>query len=344
MHNHFKNRQQVINARTLGNEQKNRSIVQKIALQMNCKLGGSLWSIKIPFQNVMIIGIDSYHDKKSGSVSAFVASLNDTYTHWYSKAVVQGRNEELVRCEWIAHFLWINFIEMLKLMRFFVWNVTSGARFGCVIPNGFGALQKGQQHASKENHHFPVSWKSSRQSVVSIWTHKNRFHWSRFYPSISDGVGDGQLKAVKDYELAQLKTACAAVSEDYKPPFTFVVVQKRVNVRFYTKKGPNAENPLPGSVLDNTITRRGLYDFYLVPQSVRQGTVTPTHCVVLEDENGYAPDVVQRLTYKLCFLYYNWPGTVRVPACCQYAHKMAFLVGQLKRAPAEQLSDKLFYL
>lgn len=47
----------------------------------------------------MIIGIDTYHDKKSGSVSAFVASLNDTYTHWYSKAVVQGRNEELVRLE-----------------------------------------------------------------------------------------------------------------------------------------------------------------------------------------------------------------------------------------------------
>lgn len=59
-------------------------------------MGGSLWSIKIPFQGVMIIGIDSFHDKKSKSVSAFVASTNDTYTRWYSKAVVQNRNEELV--------------------------------------------------------------------------------------------------------------------------------------------------------------------------------------------------------------------------------------------------------
>lgn len=87
---------QVINARTLSREDKNRSIVQKIALQMNCKMGGSLWSIKIPLVNTMIIGIDSYHDKKSSSVSAFVASTNDTYTRWYSKAVVQNRNEELV--------------------------------------------------------------------------------------------------------------------------------------------------------------------------------------------------------------------------------------------------------
>lgn len=76
-----------------------------------------------------------------------------------------------------------------------------------------------------------------------------------------------------------------------------------------------------------------------------KGTVTPTHCVVLEDDSDFAPDVIQRLTYKLCFLYYNWPGTVRVPACCQYAHKLAYLVGQsLQREPAEQLSNRLFYL
>ena len=35
----------------------------------------------------------------------------------------------------------------------------------------------------------------------------------------------------------------------------------------------------------------------------------------------------QKLTYKLCHLYYNWPGTVRVPMVCQYAHKLAYLVG-----------------
>lgn len=152
---------------------------------------------------------------------------------------------------------------------------------------------------------------------------------------------------MKEFELAQMKQTCASISEDYKPPFTFVVVQKRVNARFYVEKGPpgQVDNPAPGTVLDHTITRSGLYDFYLVPQSVRQGTVTPTHCVVVEDDSNYKPDIIQRLAYKLCFLYYNWPGTVRVPACCQYAHKLAFLVGNsLLREPAEQLSDRLFYL
>ena len=54
---------------------------------------------------------------------------------------------------------------------------------------------------------------------------------------------------------------------------------------------------------------------------------------------------LQKLTYKLTHLYYNWPGTVRVPAPCQYAHKLAFLVGEsLHRQPSEQLEEVLYFL
>jgi hypothetical protein len=49
------------------------------------------------------------------------------------------------------------------------------------------------------------------------------------------------------------------------------------------------------------------YDFFLVSQSVRQGTVTPTHYNIIHDTTGLKPDHMQRLTYKLTHLYYNWP-------------------------------------
>lgn len=77
---------------------------------------------------------------------------------------------------------------------------------------------------------------------------------------------------------------------------------------------------------------------------MNQGTVTPTHYVVVYDDSGMTPDQCQRLTYKMCHLYYNWPGTVRVPAPCQYAHKLAFLIGQVHEEPSEKLTDKLFFL
>ena len=39
---------QVINARTISQPNKLRSVTQKIALQINCKLGGELWALDIP--------------------------------------------------------------------------------------------------------------------------------------------------------------------------------------------------------------------------------------------------------------------------------------------------------
>lgn len=137
----------------------------------------------------------------------------------------------------------------------------------------------------------------------------------------SDGVGDGQLNMCKEYEIPQLQNACGTIDPNYKPQMTFIVVQKRINTRMFAMVGSqNLENPDPGCILDHTITRRNMYDFFLVPQSVRQGTVSPTHYIVVQDACDYSPDILQRLTYKLCFLYYNWPGTIRVPACCQVGH------------------------
>jgi len=44
-------------------------------------------------------------------------------------------------------------------------------------------------------------------------------------------------------------------------------------------------------------------------------------------------------------LFFSWPGTIRVPGVCQYAHKLAFLAAQsLHTQPHESLADKLFYL
>ena len=58
------------------------------------------------------------------------------------------------------------------------------------------------------------------------------------------------------------------------------------------------------------------YDFFIVSQHVRQGTVSPTHYIVVHDEINLPPERMQVFTYKMTHLYYNWPGTVRVPAPC----------------------------
>ena len=94
-----------------------------------------------------------------------------------------------------------------------------------------------------------------------------------------------------------------------------------------------------------TFFRFKFKDFFLIPQSVNQGTVTPTHFVVIKESAALPADAVQKLAYKLTHMYYNWPGTVRVPAPCQYAHKLVDLVGEhLHATPSPELNRKLYYL
>lgn len=251
---------QCINSKTITDEKKFRSVILKIILQMNCKLGGALWGIKLPFKKTMFCGIDTYHGKNA-NVGGFCATMNDGITKYFARPALQNQKEELIN----------------GLM------VCFEAALLCYYD---------------ENKCYP-------DSVVMY----------------RDGVGQGQLAHVQKTEILLLKKAMAKISPDCKPKLTFVVVQKRVNEKFFKEVNNNKyDNASAGTIVDKFITHKSLYDFYIVSQFVNQGSATPSHYVVLEDENEYSADFLQRLTYKLCFMYWNWPGTVRVPAPCQYAH------------------------
>ncbi|XP_044315488.1 protein piwi isoform X1 [Drosophila rhopaloa] len=159
-----------------------------------------------------------------------------------------------------------------------------------------------------------------------------------------DGVSSGSLKQLFEYEV---KDIVEKLDAEYKrassepPQLAYIVVTKSMNARFFA----NGQNPPPGTVVDDVVTLPERYDFYLVSQQVRQGTVSPTSYNVVYSNMGISPDKMQRLTYKMCHLYYNWSGTTRVPAVCQYAKKLATLVGtNLHAIPQNALEKKFYYL
>ncbi|CAO1306056.1 unnamed protein product [Diamesa serratosioi] len=158
-----------------------------------------------------------------------------------------------------------------------------------------------------------------------------------------DGVGDGQIKHVHEFEVLDLKRKIkAAYGEAKTPLFAFVLVSKRINTRIFTMDNMN---PPVGTVVDDVITLPERYDFFLVSTGCRTGTVSPTSYNVINGCLGLQPDKFQLLTFKMCHLYYNWSGTIRVPAVVQYAHKLAFLVGQyLHQAPSNLLEKQLYFL
>lgn len=120
-----------------------------------------------------------------------------------------------------------------------------------------------------------------------------------------DGVGEGQTNYVYEHEVQEcLKVLDRAYEKrETKARFAFVVVSKRINTKFFKIAGNEADNPPPGTVVDDVVTLPERYDFFIVAQAVTQGTATPTNYNVLYDTFGFPPERIQQLTYKMCHLY-----------------------------------------
>ncbi|XP_053668033.1 protein aubergine-like [Anopheles marshallii] len=159
-----------------------------------------------------------------------------------------------------------------------------------------------------------------------------------------DGVGEGQLRHVVNFETKTIKSMLSQVyanCKDFRPQLSIIVVSKRINTRLFMAN----RNPPPCTIVDDIITLPERSDFYLISQAVRQGTVSPTSYHVVHDESGLTVDQLQVYTSKQTHLYYNWCGTIAVPAVCQYAHKLAYLTSQyLHQQPNQNLSNRLYYL
>jgi len=147
--------------------------------------------------------------------------------------------------------------------------------------------------------------------------------------------------------LAAVK-GVSAQGEDYAATLTFVGVAKRTAMRFFqpSSNEKSVRNPEWGTVVDDTkVGMRKIPSFYLINQAVGKGTAVPTQFVVLYDSANFSANALQNLTYRLAFLYFNYTGSIRVPAPLQYAKKIANLIGTAVRAePHKRLLKTFFYL
>lgn len=153
-------------------------------------------------------------------------------------------------------------------------------------------------------------------------------------------------------EVEALQAVLSAVDsagprgERYAPKLTFLAIAQRVGMRFFASGASGAKSPEPGTVVDGpAATRSDTVNFYLVNQHAAKGTANPTHYTVLHDTANLHPNVLQNLSYRLSFLYFNNTSSVKMPAPAQYAKKIAHLVGTAVRTdPNRRLLCTFFYL
>ncbi|PRD30004.1 UNVERIFIED_CONTAM: Ago2 [Trichonephila clavipes] len=147
-----------------------------------------------------------------------------------------------------------------------------------------------------------------------------------------DGVSEGQFEKVRDHEVKCIREACHTLEKDYQPGITFIVVQKRHHTRFMPEDNRRGvgkmRNIPPGTTVDTTVVHPLNFDFFLCSHFGLQGTSRPCHYTVIEDDNDFTADDLQKLTYYLCHTYVRCTKSISCPAPVQYAHLAAFRARQ----------------
>ncbi|KAE9031993.1 Protein argonaute-2 [Phytophthora rubi] len=141
-----------------------------------------------------------------------------------------------------------------------------------------------------------------------------------------DGVSEGQMFDILQTEMRALRKAFKMISDDYNPPVTFVVVNKRHHLRAFPVNPRDADrkgNVMPGTVIDTGVVNPHRFDFFLYGHSGIQGTTVPAHYTVLHDENKMSAEDIQRLTYHLGYTFSRCTRSVSFVTPVYYAHLAA---------------------
>lgn len=129
------------------------------------------------------------------------------------------------------------------------------------------------------------------------------YQLNKVYPQrlicFREGVGEGNKKTLLEQEIPQIRAAIkkiGAMKDVTKIIYT--LVNTKVKTKMIKNEQNRLQNPAPGTVLDHTITKKDVNEFYLVSTSCRQGVPSPAHYSVLVDEIEQGPEKIQELAYK----------------------------------------------
>jgi aubergine-like protein len=126
------------------------------------------------------------------------------------------------------------------------------------------------------------------------------------------GMNEGDVPLIISNEVIPLQRICDAA----QIALVFINALKRCSIRFF---------PSPaGALVDNYLTPPTGFTFLVVPQVVTQGCATAMKFSVLSNSSpAITGDLIERVTFNQCHMFYGWWGATREPAVVMYSDRMA---------------------
>ena len=178
----------------------------------------------------------------------------------------------------------------------------------------------------KERQEVIQEWIKSVEEVskdfFKEYSKKNKGQFPHIVVVYRDGVSEGQFIQVRDHEVHQLQKAMKSIKEMAKTKLVYITVQKRHHFRMFTREqGTGYSNVKPGTVIDTYVVNPGRFECYLNSHHALQGAARSSHyCVIYNDCPEMEHDLMETMSYYLCFLCARCPKPISLPIPVRYAH------------------------
>ena len=290
--NHLPVPSQMILGSTISRGRNLRSIINKMLIQFEAKVGGTPWAMdRMPFTKTpsMVIGIDIFGKIKSPGicVTALISTVDRHFSRYHTQS---GFIEDE------ASFL----KEIGKMFKKAVLNFAS------------------------------VNRKTFPNNIIVY----------------REGVSQGMRKKTKETEVKAMQDAISQIKEEKKIEdnkklnLIFVTVSKSNGTKFFGRGGGRYDsggigNPVAGSYVYKDVCK-DVNEFFLVSQRPGKGLSSPSNYYILHNDvsdkkivdEKEVRHMIATLSFKLCYLYFNTVGSIKIPAPIHYAHKLAAFVGE----------------
>ena len=130
------------------------------------------------------------------------------------------------------------------------------------------------------------------------------------------------MKVITDLEEMLKKTKNISM----QIPFYYICCNLKSDMKFFEVASNDSKsyaNPKSGLIIDEGVTQKNRFEFYIQPQFVNQGTATPSHYQVMcshqHNDDVLKLEQLEKLTFYLCYYYFTWAGAIREPGALKMA-------------------------
>ena len=130
------------------------------------------------------------------------------------------------------------------------------------------------------------------------------------------------IKVITDLEEMLKKTKNISM----QIPFYYICCNLKSDMKFFEVASNDSKsyaNPKSGLIIDECVTQKNRFEFYIQPQFVNQGTATPSHyqvmCTYQHTDDSLKLEQLEKITFYLCYYYFTWAGAIREPGTLKMA-------------------------